>query len=155
MVLTRLALQKMISAGIGRIVNVGSLASLLAVPGASAYTGTKAFLLRFTESVALEARAAGVRVQALLPGYFRSDFHRDYGFTDSDKRSRGLVRWMDADEVARSSARAIEGRRPAIVHVPGFANRLAYFLARLLPRRLLYAGVRGRIGANRAEHRRD
>lgn len=144
MVLTRIGLEKMIPAGAGRIVNVGSLASLLAVPGASVYTGTKAFLLRFTESVALEAQAAGVRLQVLLPGYFRSDFHRDYGWTDADKRSRGLIRWMEAADVARSSLRAIERRRPGIVHVPGLANRIAYVIAQLVPRRFLYIGVRRR-----------
>jgi hypothetical protein len=143
--LTRAAIEKMVESSTGgrrTIINVGSLASILAVPGASAYVGTKAFLLAFSECVALELAGLDINVQVLLPGYFRSDFHRDMDLSEDEKRSRGLIRWMSAERVARSSVDAALRRRPPVIHVPGTANRVAYTVARLLPRRLLHALAR-------------
>jgi hypothetical protein len=132
----------MIERGEGAIINVSSLACVLAVPKASTYVGTKAFLMRLTESVALEVEGTGVSVQVVLPGFFHSDFHRGTELSQKDKKSAGLIRWMNAPDVAESSLRAIERRGGNVVHIPGFAGRVAAFLARHLPRRVLYAGIK-------------
>ena len=60
----------MMHRGFGRIVNVASLAGLL--PGSAAHTlygASKAFLVKFSQSLHLEAEAAGVHVTALCPGF--------------------------------------------------------------------------------------
>ncbi|NUL82728.1 MAG: SDR family oxidoreductase [Armatimonadetes bacterium] len=52
----------------GHILNIGSVASYTAFPGATAYCASKAGLLMFSRSLAMEVRGEGVKVSALLPG---------------------------------------------------------------------------------------
>ncbi len=72
--LTRLALPGMIDRGWGRIVMIGSIASLAAgvAPAMSAYAVSKHGLLGLTRAVALEAAEYGVTCNAVLPGTVRT-----------------------------------------------------------------------------------
>ncbi|MFW5685186.1 MAG: SDR family NAD(P)-dependent oxidoreductase [Spirochaetota bacterium] len=148
------ALPAMIGRGEGLVINVGSLAGRVPVPGAALYVSSKVFLERFTETLAIEAASHGVAVQALTPGYVRTDFHRDVEDYREKRRNRGLVRWMDSTEVVRESMRAAEralrrlesGRGPAprrrdVVVVPGLANRVLASVAPFVPRTLIYRAV--------------
>lgn len=134
-------LPRMLESGGGAIVNVASMAAFLPSPLSALYSATKAFLVSFSESLAMDVRGGGVRVQALCPGLTRSDFHERLGLEQSS--SRGLVRWMTAEGVAGASLAALE--RGTVVCVPGFANRLLIAIARRLPRRL-YAALAVRAG---------
>ena len=53
----------------GRIVNIGSMHSLVASPFKSAYTAAKHGLVGFTKSAALEGGACGITVNAICPAY--------------------------------------------------------------------------------------
>ncbi|HEY6236260.1 MAG TPA: SDR family oxidoreductase, partial [Candidatus Elarobacter sp.] len=66
--LTHALLPAMVARKSGAIVNVGSTASFQPVPYMAVYGATKAFLLSFSEALAEEVRAHGVRVVALCPG---------------------------------------------------------------------------------------
>lgn len=135
--LTHAVIPGMQRRGAGWIINVSSLAAHLPLPRGAVYASTKAWMIRFSESVALELSGTGVRCQALLPGFTRTDFHREPQYDSLDRRNRGLVRWMEPDEVVRASLRDIErGRR--IVCVPGASNRMLSAFMHLIPRRLLY-----------------
>jgi short-subunit dehydrogenase len=62
--------------GAGYIVNVASLAGL--IPGSARntlYGATKSFLIRFSQSLAMENLDTGVSVSALCPGFTYSEFH--------------------------------------------------------------------------------
>lgn len=63
------ALPHMKDQGSGAIVNVGSLASILGLPRQAAYSLSKGAVLNFTRAVAAEAGPAGVRVNAVCPGF--------------------------------------------------------------------------------------
>lgn len=52
----------------GRILNVASLLSFLPFPNYSVYSGTKAFVLAFSETMAAELEGSGVVVTTLCPG---------------------------------------------------------------------------------------
>ncbi|MEE8442028.1 MAG: SDR family NAD(P)-dependent oxidoreductase [Spirochaetia bacterium] len=155
--LIRAALPRMITARSGTIINVGSLAGRLAVPGSSVYVAAKTYLERLSETLALELYRDGVVVQALIPGYVRTDFHRSIPDYKRKQRNRGAIRWMEPDDVVRISMKAAErartrlqrGRatipRPRDVSViPGIMNRLLGGLSRIVPRRLLYAAATNR-----------
>jgi len=120
--------------GYGRIVNVASLAGH--VPGSAGHTlyaASKAYLIKFSQSLALENRHLGVHVCALCPGFTWSEFHDVTG-------TRALVgklprfMWQDAQAVVREGIEAAE--RGEVVHVTGRVNRAIKALAKLTPDRL-------------------
>ncbi len=65
----------------GSIVNMGSLTSAIGVPTATPYTCSKSGLLGMTRALSTEWSPQGIRVNAIGPGYFRTDlteeFYRD------------------------------------------------------------------------------
>ena len=161
--LCRVALQAMIPRRSGLIVNVGSLAGRVPVPGSALYVATKAFLERFSETLAIEAAAYGIVVQAMTPGYVRTDFHRMVDDYDTKRRNRGLIRWMSPQAVVAVSMRAAvrafgrlsaktagaKARNPVprrrdVVVIPGAANRLLAAIAPFVPRRMIYRATTGR-----------
>jgi 3-hydroxybutyrate dehydrogenase len=70
--LTKAVLPGMIARGWGRIVNMGSIHSLVASPDKAAYVSAKHGLLGLTRTVALEVGAAGVTVNLVAPSYVRT-----------------------------------------------------------------------------------
>jgi 3-hydroxybutyrate dehydrogenase len=71
-VLTQAALPAMIARGWGRIVNIGSVHSVVASPNKVAYIAAKHGLLGLTRAVALEAGAHGVTCNLVCPAYVRT-----------------------------------------------------------------------------------
>lgn len=57
----------------GAIVNLSSVAGTAGGPLLSAYCASKAAVIRFTESAAIELRRAGIRVNAVCPGLIQTD----------------------------------------------------------------------------------
>src|ERR1700722_4299878 len=66
--LSRAALPGFVSRNRGGLINVSSVMSQMVQPGNSVYGATKAYVLHFTEVLALEVAGSAVRVQAVLPG---------------------------------------------------------------------------------------
>jgi short-subunit dehydrogenase len=125
----------MLDRGYGRIINVASLAGLVpASAGHTLYGASKAFMITFSESVALETRRHGVHVTALCPGFTYTEFHDVSGTRELVSQLPKWM-WMDAESVARDGYDAV--MRGQIVHVPGRANRTIALLVRLLPQSLL------------------
>lgn len=119
----------------GFVVNVASLAGL--VPGSARHTlygATKAFLIKFSESLASENQDTGVAVSALCPGFTYSEFHDVLGIRDQVSQMPSWM-WMEADEVVRYGIESVFRKPPRVVAVPGRANRFIAMLARKLPQR--------------------
>lgn len=66
----------MVAARSGRVINVASISGTIGEPHLSAYAASKGALLSFTRSLAIEWARHGVTVNALAPGYFRTDMNR-------------------------------------------------------------------------------
>jgi len=64
---TRAAARRMVKAGVGHIVNIGSLASLAPIPGLSLYSASKFAVRGFTLAAATELRPRGVAVTLIMP----------------------------------------------------------------------------------------
>ena len=65
----------MIERRYGRIINIGSLGSLLALYEVTAYCASKAAVAALTKSLAIEWAKHGVCVNAIVPGVFRTDLN--------------------------------------------------------------------------------
>lgn len=116
----------------GRIVNVASLAGL--IPGSAGHTlyaASKAFLVKFSQSLHLEASADGVHVSALCPGLTWSEFHDVNGTRELATSSTPDWLWMGADEVAAAGYEAMEANRA--ICVPGAPNKAIAAVAKTIP----------------------
>lgn len=71
--LCRQALRPMMRARFGRIVNVASVVGGVANPGQSAYAASKAGLVAFTRTLAVEVARLGITANAVAPGLVESD----------------------------------------------------------------------------------
>jgi NAD(P)-dependent dehydrogenase (short-subunit alcohol dehydrogenase family) len=78
------ALQPMKRAGRGSIVNIASIHASLTIAGMFPYAAAKAGLLGLTRSLALEYGPAGIRVNAILPGYTRTRLVEEWLQTQPD-----------------------------------------------------------------------
>ena len=126
-----LLLPQMVERGYGRIINVASLAGL--VPGSAGHTlygASKAFLIRFSESLHAEYAAQGVNTCALCPGFTYSEFH-DVTGTRATVSKMSKRMWMSAQDVVEEGIDAVQSGQP--VHVAGRTNRAIAALMRLLP----------------------
>ncbi|HLX63921.1 MAG TPA: 3-hydroxybutyrate dehydrogenase [Planctomycetota bacterium] len=70
--LSQALLPRMKANGFGRIVNIGSIHSLIASPYKSAYTAAKHGLLGLAKTIALECAGADITVNTICPAYVRT-----------------------------------------------------------------------------------
>jgi len=126
----------------GRIINVASLAAFSpGVAGNSLYPGVKSLMIKFSQSLDAENRAAGVKVTAICPGFTQTEFATQAGIQAiMDREQRTL--FQTAEQVVETAIRANE--RGRVVVVPGWHNKLAASMLRGLPeplvRRIIAAG---------------
>jgi len=69
--------RRMVPRGAGCIINLASMYGVVAAPDRAAYCATKGAVVLLTETLAVEWGPAGVRVNALAPGYVETDLVRD------------------------------------------------------------------------------
>lgn len=88
------ALPHMLANGYGRIVNIGSGSAFMCKPGSSAYSSSKAAVNAITVALAGEVGDADVLVNAMSPGYIRSDMNP--AGTDEPEESVPTALWLAA-----------------------------------------------------------
>lgn len=141
--LTYRLLPGMVERHYGRIVNVASLAGLVPSPaGHTLYAAAKAFVIKFSESLAHEVQRDGVLVTALCPGFTFSEFH-DVTGTRTQMQQLPPWMWMSAANVARRGYDAVMSGEPIVI--PGRVNTAIATLVRILPQSVV-ASVGRRIG---------
>ncbi|MHC1712200.1 MAG: SDR family NAD(P)-dependent oxidoreductase [Solidesulfovibrio sp.] len=127
--LTRRFLPGMVARKRGGILNVASTAALSPCPRMAVYAAIKAYLVSFSQGVAMEVAGTGVRVTALLPGGTRSAFAARAGM---EKTLVARFLPMRASVVAREGYQALlRGRRQVVA---GCRNRFTFAFLRCLPR---------------------
>ncbi|MER6170480.1 SDR family oxidoreductase [Streptosporangium sp. NPDC001681] len=123
--LTLAALPGMRERDRGAVINVASVAAFL--PGGS-YSASKAWVVNFSESMAVELTGSRVRVMALCPGFVHTEFHERASI---DKSSIPGFLWLSADNVAREAMRDLA--RGVLVSVPDLRYKAIVGVSRLLP----------------------
>jgi 2-deoxy-D-gluconate 3-dehydrogenase len=93
----------MTARGSGSIINVASVAGLTGTPFIVPYGASKAAVVSITKSLALEWGESGVRVNALCPGWTRTDLNKAlWGGADGGASlvaNQGIKRWATVDEM--------------------------------------------------------
>ncbi|MBD2857789.1 SDR family NAD(P)-dependent oxidoreductase [Spongiibacter sp. KMU-158] len=118
----RAALPFMREAGRGQIINVASLAAFLPMPEVAVYAATKAFLLSLSQSIAIEEKRYGIKVQCLCPGYTRTGFHDRDQLANFDAGVIPEEAWSSVEAVVAQSLAEMDGEGRLAV-VPGDANQ--------------------------------
>lgn len=104
---TRAVLPRMIAAGRGHVINLGSTAGHEQYPRGNVYAATKFAVRALTEGINLDVAGTPIRVSSVSPGYVETEFSR--------------VRFAGDEERAR---RVYEGFRP--LSADGVADAVAY-----------------------------
>ena len=126
--LTRAALPAMLERRRGAVINVSSIDVFGPKRKDAMYVSAKAFVNRFTETLALELNGSGVRVQALCPGFTLTEFHDapEYAPYHIKERIPAWL-WMQPAQVVNESLQALVEDR--VICVPGLKNQAVVFAA--------------------------
>ncbi|MFS2167343.1 SDR family oxidoreductase [Variovorax sp. Varisp62] len=130
----------MVQRGSGRLVGIGSVASIRGLPGHGAYCASKAGVVAYCESLRGELHSSGVKVVTLCPGYI------DTPLTQGNRY--GMPFLMKAEDFAAQALRAIEAGTSYRV-IPWQMGVVAKIM-RMLPNAVLDRAVQGRARKKRS-----
>jgi short-subunit dehydrogenase len=142
LVLGGAAARGMKARGHGTIINVGSTAGYITM---GAYSAIKAWVMSYSEGLAVELRQTGVTVTALAPGWVHTEFHDRAGIR---KSSIPNALWLQAPKLVQSAIRDAE--RGKVISLPSFRYKALIWFARHIPRRT-NRWVSGKISSSRSE----
>jgi|SRR5450830_694375 len=94
-------------AGKGQLVGIASVAGIRGLPGAAAYSASKAATISYLESLRVEMAPYGIAVTTIAPGYIRTPM------TDINDYKMPFL--MDVDIAAKKFALAIQRKRRFVV----------------------------------------
>ena len=135
----------------GRIINIGSLASVFPLPFQSLYSVTKAGVLSFSLSLQNEIKPSGIKVSCVLPGDIKTNFTANRQKTEVQndtiygQRVSNSVARMEKDEqngmapdsVAKVIIKCIYKKRPPLVISVGAKYKLLRWLTRIVSTRTM------------------
>ena len=126
--LTKFFLPPMLAKGRGRILNTASVAGFEPGPMLNVYHATKAFVLSFSEALAVELEGTEVSVTALCPGPTDTDFFTKADMTGVVGFQKGNL--MAPQEVAAAGYQGVMDRE--LLVIPGVANKALVGARRVL-----------------------
>ena len=126
--LCRAALPGMIARKGGAIINVSSAGAFMPAQGNVTYCSTKAFLVTFSEALQRELTGTGVKIQALCPGFTRTEFHDTSEFEKLDRSLIPRFLWTSADDVVDASLKTL--KKGTVAYIPGLANHFLVAVVR-------------------------
>jgi short-subunit dehydrogenase len=115
------------------LINVASVLAFTSFANATAYSGTKAYVVNFCQGLWAEYRKKGVHVQAFCPGATHSDFHNRAG-GDSNKMPTFI--FQTSKQVAKEFWKGFKSKKGPVV-VSGRLNRFFVFLSRVVGTKIM------------------
>lgn len=100
---TKQVITHMLANRYGRIINVVSLSGIKGMPGQTNYSAAKAGVIGATKALAQEVARRGVTVNAVAPGFIKTDMTQDLNETDL-KKLIPMQRFGEPREVASAIA---------------------------------------------------
>lgn len=131
LVLTRAATDAMLPRRRGAILNVASVAGLMA---SGTYSAHKAWVRTFTEGLARTLHGTGVTATVVNPGLTRTEFHERAGWGAGEFPD---LAWLSAERVVADALAAV--RRGAVEVTPSVRYRIGSAILRHAPRPLVRA----------------
>ncbi|MEB3031184.1 SDR family oxidoreductase [[Mycobacterium] nativiensis] len=122
----QLVLPEMVKRRGGHIINIASLAGIVAVPGQALYAGTKFAVVGLTTALSDEFKPQGVDVSGILPTFTNTELIS--GTTPSAAQKP-----VEPEDIAAAVVKVLD-KPKTCVSVPGFGRRVS-ILASLLPDR--------------------
>jgi short-subunit dehydrogenase len=116
--MTRAVLPCMIERKQGHIINIGSIAGLIATPTYSVYAASKYGLRGFTEAIRREVNIHGIKVTGIYPGGVATEFGEKAGIKRKTKISTPGFLKLSAADVAKSVYRVVQKPYRAVI-IPG------------------------------------
>lgn len=134
----------------GKIINISSVASRLAIPFQAFYSASKAAVNAMSDALRIEVSPFGIQVCSVMPGDIRTGFTKNRRKNEDDHESYGeRVRksvavmehdeenGMDPEKAASVVKRLIKRKRMPYYKTIGFKYKLFVFLDKMLPARLV------------------
>lgn len=119
--------------GPANILNVGSLASFMNIPGKAVYSASKSFIYSFSLSLRMELRPYKINVSCLCPGGTITS-NRVKKNIEQVRLASKMVLQMP-DEVAKEAVHKMYQGKKLII--PGWHNKFLYLLWKLLPQEVV------------------
>lgn len=142
LVLGGAAARSMTARGHGSIINVGSTAGYITM---GAYSAIKAWVMAYTEGLAVELRGTGVTATALAPGWVHTEFHERAGIR---KSSVPDALWLEAPKLVESAVR--DAAKGKVISLPSVRYKVLIWFARHIPRSM-NRWISAKISSSRAE----
>ncbi|MCL1984302.1 MAG: SDR family oxidoreductase [Methanomassiliicoccaceae archaeon] len=126
--LTKLLLPSMISRKDGKILFIGSTASLIPCALSAVYSATKSYILFFSLALRTELKGTGVTSTVLCPGATRTRFAENADLEGTPLFTKHV---MSPEKVADAGYRSM--MKGKAKHVPGMYNKLLVLSSKILP----------------------
>lgn len=119
-----IALEIMMPRKKGHLVATASVAGFIGLPGAGAYSASKAAVLKLCESYSLDLRRFGINVTAIAPGFVDTPL--------TQKNNHKMPFMMSSEKAAKLIKRAIEKKK--VLYVFPFRMKIAVAILEKMPR---------------------
>lgn len=136
--LTKLFLKEMVARNEGKILQLSSVVGKIPSPLMAVYSGTKAFVYVFSQSVINELKGTNVTMTVLLPGATDTDFFNKAGAEDTKVYQDTEL--ADPADVAKDGYNALMDGESKIVS--GFRNKMQVTMANVMPEQKNAEGMR-------------
>jgi short-subunit dehydrogenase len=133
------ALPGMLRRGRGQVVAISSLAAYKGLPGAAAYSASKAGVNAYVESLRVQLYGKGVSFTTVCPGFIR---------TPMVEKNKGMFLVLSAESAARKIVSAVR-RKKKVYNFPWVTTRLMK-LCYWLPDWLLHRAMPSEVGGKEA-----